>query len=56
MKTTRIEEIAESFINGNISWVKAQLRTKKDVAAVATYLRENAPNELKSFLRIMAAI
>lgn len=50
----RIEAITESFINGNISWVKSQLRTKKDVAKVAEMLQETAPAELASFLRIMS--
>lgn len=54
MKEDRINEIATSFVNGNISWVKAQLRTKKDVAAVADFMRELGwISELASFLKIM---
>ena len=50
-----VEEIAESFINGNISWVRLQLAGRpKKLAAVADWLREHAPNELETFLRIMS--
>lgn len=51
--TTR--EIAENFINGNISWVKKQLlHDTVATARVAKWLKENVPGELDSFLRIMA--
>lgn len=51
----RAEELAESFINGNISWVRAQLAGKRSMTAkVADYLRVMAPEELESFLRLMA--
>jgi hypothetical protein len=53
---TNVKEIAESFINGNISWAKAQLRGKTSLAfKVAQWLKEYAPEELDSFLRIMSA-
>jgi len=50
-----IEEIAVSFINGNLSWVKNKLKGKKRLSfAVALWLREFAPDELNRFLRMMA--
>ena len=49
-----IEQIAESFINGNFAWVKANCRTKKRVAQVARYLLENHPKEAPWFLNLFA--
>ena len=52
---TMTREIAESFINGNISWVKKQLlHDTAATASVVKWLKENVPGELDSFLRIMA--
>ena len=55
MKTNSPEALAESFINGNISWVRAQLAGKRSLTAkTAAFLQEYAPNELASFLRLMS--
>jgi len=55
MKTTRINEIAESFINGNISWCKAQLYGKRDAKfAVYERLQDVASKlEADSFYRLV---
>lgn len=55
-KQSREQEIAESFINGNISWCREQFKKRNGRvmhAKVAYWLREYAPNELESFLRLM---
>ena len=39
MKTDRVEEIAESFINGNISWVRDRVKRKKRFFEVLYRLR-----------------
>ncbi len=47
-------EIAESFINGNISWVKGKVRTKKQFVAVMEALKEIAPMDVDNFIRLCA--
>ncbi|MDP2730582.1 MAG: hypothetical protein Q8O55_08860 [Dehalococcoidales bacterium] len=54
MKPERASEIVESYINGNLSWVKENIRTKKDLIAVIQVIREICPNQLGAFLKIMA--
>jgi len=54
MKKERAAEIVESYINGNISWVRDHIRTKKDLIAVIQEIRETCPDELDRFLRSMA--
>ena len=55
MRQSKAEQIAESFINGNISWCKVQLYGKRKLTCqVIAWLKEYAPNELESFLRIMS--
>lgn len=55
MSEERVIEIAESFINGNISWCREQLGgSRKKIAQVAAWLREYVPDELESFLRLMS--
>lgn len=55
MKPERVSEIVESYINGNISWVKKQIRTKKDLIAVIQEIRIICPNQLTMFLERMAS-
>lgn len=55
MAPTKIEEIAVSFVNGNISWVKSKVRTKKDMAQVIQFMQEMGwISECESFIRIMS--
>lgn len=54
MKQTKEQEIAESFINGNISWCRKQLKGKPALLArVAMELEEYPYGDYKGFLRIM---
>lgn len=52
MKQERAQEIAESFVNGNISWVKERTKTKKSFLAVLAELKEIHPASVESFTRI----
>ena len=54
MKAKRSEEIAESFVNGNISWVREQIKNKRGAyVAVLDAMRELFPNEVPSFERLI---
>ncbi len=55
MKPERASEIVESYLNGNISWVKKQIRTKKDLILVIQVMRSNCLAELDRFLTEMAS-
>ncbi len=55
MKPERISELVASWMNGNISWVNEQIRTKKDLIAVIQEMKKTHPKELDRFLRIMNA-
>lgn len=49
-----VAQIAESFINGNISLVRDKVSHSPSLLAdVADWLRENAPQELARYLRLM---
>ena len=52
MKTETAFEIAESFINGNISWVKARTKSKQSFLAVLKSMKEVCPDSVDSFIRI----
>ena len=53
-ETSIEQEIAESFINGNISWCRAQLMGKPALLArVALLLEEYPYGDYKGFLKIM---
>lgn len=52
MKPERAFEIAESFVNGNISWVKEQTKRKATFIAVLWVITEYYPNKVESFTRI----
>lgn len=48
-------QIAESFINGNVSWCKEQLLGKRKLtASVALIIKEYWPDDLDRFLRLMS--
>lgn len=47
------EELAESFINGNISYVRDQLSTKQRFIEVLKIIKEYYPKEEESFIRLM---
>ncbi len=54
MTQKRIEELANGFLNGNISWTRANLwGSRRWTAAVAAYIQEYSPSSLESFLRLM---
>ena len=54
MKKGRVEEIAESFINGNISWCKEQIKNNgKLMLKIREYLNDYSPEEGLRFYRIM---
>ena len=47
----KIEQIAESYINGNLSWVKTELKNKINlVAEVYHNLKELNEKEAESFM------
>lgn len=53
MKLSKEQEIAESFINGNISWCRNQMKGKPALLArVALLLEEYPYGDYKGFLRI----
>lgn len=53
MKLSKEQEIAESFINGNISWCRNQMKGKPALLArVALVLEEYSYGDCKGFLRI----
>ena len=53
MNDKKVEEIAESFINGNISWVRSQVRNVAVYAKIIDWLEEYAPKEIESFRRLI---
>ena len=54
MEKNKVEEIAESFINGNISWVKNKVKNNgKLMLEVREYLNEYSPEKGYRFYRIM---
>jgi len=54
MERTRVEQIAESFINGNISWCKDKIKNNgKLMLMIREYLNEYSPEEGLRFYRIM---
>lgn len=55
MKITAYE-IAESFINGNISWVKGKVKSKKAFVEVMQALKEIAPMDVDNFIRICGGL
>lgn len=52
IKQSRAQELAESFINGNLSYVKAQIKTKRMLLEVLEIVK-NDYNEEASFIRLM---
>jgi hypothetical protein len=49
------KEIAESFVNGNISWTRGVLSgSRRKTAAVTAWLKVYSPSNLESFLRLMS--
>lgn len=54
MKDNKVYEVAASFINGNISWVRDNIRTKKDAFQVLDCLREIGNEKAtESFIKLM---
>jgi len=50
----KVEEIAESFINGNISWCKDQIKNNgKLMLKIREFLNEYSPEEGYKFFKIM---
>lgn len=47
------EEIGASFVNGNISEVKENIKTIDDFRKVTIYIREYYPTELDRFLNLI---
>lgn len=47
------QDIAETFINGNISTAQKEVKTIKMFNEVLTWLEENAPKEVESFRRLI---
>lgn len=48
------QEIAESFINGNISWCREQLRGNSNLLIrTVRAMQEYCPEHLDDFLRLM---
>ena len=57
MNYKRAAEIAESWVNGNISWVREQVgNSARKYAAVRAALAEMAPDCLASFDRIVGQV
>ncbi len=55
-KPTRAEELMESYINGNISWVREQIGNDiKLYNEVLEMIMEYKPDEAKTFMRLMTA-
>ena len=53
-KQNRVEEIAESFINGNLTWCKKQVKNNgRLMLKIREYLNEYSPEEGYRFYRIM---
>jgi len=52
MKLSKEQEIAESFINGNISWCRNQLKGKPALLARVALLLEEYPCGHKGFLQV----
>lgn len=54
MKPLRAEEIAESFANGNISWVRKEIgRSKEKYAEVREVLGMLYPESVEKFVRVI---
>lgn len=54
MTEKRIEEIIEGYTNGNLSWVKREIKSKKDLAAVALHIYLYNREAIGLFLETMA--
>ena len=52
MTTNKAHEIAESFINGNISWVKERVKSKANFVAVYNELKRISKIEAESFMKV----
>jgi len=55
MAKVNCRELAESFINGNISWVREQLRgnSKISLKTADIILQDYGKEDYKNFLRLM---
>lgn len=47
------QELAEGFINGNISWVKGHIKSVNQFVEVLEVIKENYPMEEDNFIRLM---
>lgn len=52
MTRTRALEIAESWVNGNVSWVKARVKSITTFLQVLEALEEIHPESVESYRRI----
>lgn len=54
---SREQEIGDSFINGNISWVRNAIKKNMSLyAGVHAYLQEYAPDEARRFARVIGGV
>jgi len=54
LNESKYQELAESFINGNISYVRGKVGNKYTFIGVLKIIKEYYPKEEESFIRLMS--